>query len=294
MADKQHSAVGTVAQALQWAVAQLSESSSPKLDAEVLLAKVLAKQRSYLFTWPEAELTAAQQQQFSAWVMQRQAGQPMAYLLGEREFWSLPLATNPSTLIPRADTECLVEFVLSLTLPATAHVLDLGTGTGAIALALASERKHWHIQGIDKEAAAIALASANATRLQLPVSFSRSDWFSAITNQGFDLIVSNPPYIDANDVHLQQGDLRFEPRSALVAADAGLADLAAIVAQAPSYLKPRGWLVVEHGWQQAAAVRQLMVQQGFTAVASGCDYGGNERYTYGQCVGQTTEEASNE
>lgn len=271
--------------AIEWAQAQLSSSASARLDAEVLLAHVLNKSRTYLHTWPERELDARQQQQFVELVAARASGKPVAHLTGTREFWSLELLVNDSTLIPRPDTEVLVAKVLQLELPQQAQVLDLGTGTGAIALALKSERPDWSLLALDQSPAAVALAQTNTARLELNLKVMQSDWFSALQSAdagGFDVIVANPPYIAAGDPHLEQGDVRFEPHSALVAEHEGLADLMHIIAQAPRFLNDGGWLVLEHGWQQARACRDYLATAGYTAVASDMDYANLERISYGQ------------
>lgn len=256
--------------------------ATPQLDAEVILTHVLACSRTFLHTWPEKELEAAQLAAAEHLLQQRLSGVPVAHLLGEREFWSLTLKVNASTLIPRPDTECLVERALQLPLPAQARVLDLGTGTGAIALALKSERPNWQVMAVDKSAAAVTLAQDNAQTLGLDVAIRESDWFSQVGPQRFDLIVSNPPYIDAADPHLQQGDVRFEPHSALVADAEGFADLQAIMNAAPDYLNAGGWLLLEHGWQQAEQCRKALQAAGFTQVQSARDYANLERMSLGQ------------
>lgn len=277
----------TIAEALRSHTA-LTESDSPQLDTALLLCHCLQQPRSYLYTWPEKPLTDAQTQQFRTLMSRRRRGEPVAHLLGYREFWSLPLQVSADTLIPRPDTECVVEQALSLLAAESAQsVLDLGTGTGAIALALASERPHWQILGCDVKASAVALAKTNAQRLAMTnVAFQQADWFDGLTDQRFALIVSNPPYIAADDPHLREGDLRFEPSSALVAEQNGLADLQYIVAGAPEYLLPGGWLLLEHGFEQGDAVRELLRRRGYLAVASGDDYGGNQRMSWGQWPGE--------
>lgn len=257
-------------------------SDSARLDAELLLAHVLQQSRTWLYTWSDRVLSAKQQQAADALLARRLAGEPVAYLLGERDFWSLSLNVNPSTLIPRPDTETLVEWALELPLPANSRVLDLGTGTGAIALALASEQPSWKVSGVDFNADAVALAQANAARNQLArVSFMQSDWYSAVSGD-FDLIVSNPPYIDEDDEHLAQGDVRFEPRSALVADNHGLSDLALIIDRAPGFLRANGWLLLEHGYQQADAVCELLRARGFAEVSNRRDLGGQPRISGGR------------
>lgn len=269
----------------QWlslAAARFSQSDSPKRDAEILLSWVTGRARTYLLAFGESQLTPEQLAALEPLAARREQGEPIAYLVGEREFWSLPLSVSPATLIPRPDTECLVEQALAL-LPSTpCRILDLGTGTGAIALALASERPDCAVVGVDIKADAVALARHNAEKLALEnVDFLQSRWFQSLDGK-FTLIASNPPYIDANDPHLSEGDVRYEPQSALVAAAEGMADLADIIRQAPDYLEQGGWLVLEHGWQQAQAVQKHLKKAGFSAVITHKDYGNNDRVTLGQ------------
>ncbi|WP_288429964.1 peptide chain release factor N(5)-glutamine methyltransferase [uncultured Pantoea sp.] len=270
---------------LKQAVATLCGGDSPKRDAEILLGFVTGKSRSWLVAFDETLLTEAQLQQLDVLLARRARGEPVAHLIGEREFWSLPLQVNDATLIPRPDTEILVEQALAHLPESPARVLDMGTGSGAIALAIASERPDCDVIGVDRIPAAVALAQRNAAHLAIPnATFIQSHWFAQITPARFDLIVSNPPYIDANDRHLNEGDVRFEPRSALVAKEAGLADLRLLIEQAINWLQPGGWLLLEHGWQQDEAVRHLMQQHHYLSVATANDYGGNPRVTFGQAA----------
>lgn len=278
----------TIANCLQKS-AQLAElSDSPRLDIEILLTHILQKNRTYLFTWPEQKLTAEQAQKFNEYFARRLTGEPVAHIIGQREFWSLPLMVNNYTLIPRPDTELLVEAALGLFADDESNksrrLLDLGTGTGAIVLALAHEKKSWQCVGVDKELAAVELAEKNRVQLKLSnVKIHQSDWFSVLANEMlFDIIVSNPPYIDPNDEHLSEGDVRFEPLSALIADNNGLADLEFIIAHAPKYLTANGWLLVEHGYDQGAAVRSLFASNQFDQVNTLRDFGGNERVTLGR------------
>ncbi|CAJ1819151.1 MULTISPECIES: peptide chain release factor N(5)-glutamine methyltransferase [Aeromonas] len=267
----------------------LAEGESPRADADVLLCHLLGCRRSYLMTWPERELDAAQQATLQGWLVRRLNGEPIAHLVGEREFWSLPLKVSPATLIPRPDTEVLVEQALTKIPQGPCAVLDLGTGTGAIALALKSERLEVDVWAVDRMADAAALARENSVALGLPIEVRDGSWFEPLGEPDHDetprfaVIVSNPPYIDGADPHLEQGDVRFEPRSALVADDAGLADIRHIVAHAPAYLLTDGWLLLEHGWDQGEAVRQLLRDGGYREVATVRDYGDNDRVTLGLC-----------
>ncbi len=275
-------ALPTIAQWLaksRKALAAVSES--PRLDAEVLLAQVLQQDRGYLFTWPERELSPPQFEQAQGYLERRKTGEPVAYILGEREFWSLPLYCDASTLIPRPDTEVLVELVLALLPENTQRILDLGTGTGALALALAYECKNCQVDAVDFSSSAVALAEKNRQRLGLTnVRCMQSDWFSSAEGI-YEVIVANPPYIDKQDSHLTQGDVAFEPRSALVADDSGLADLQRIIACAPKFLAEGGLLALEHGYTQAPEVRDLFQRNGYKEVNTKKDYGGNDRVTYG-------------
>lgn len=275
----------SVAALLQDAIAVL-EGASPtaRLDAEILLCGIIGRERTWLRTFPEALVDEDKAQQFQALVARRRAGEPVAYLTGKRGFWTLDLAVGPQTLIPRPDTELLVEAALALggTAPGL-QVLDLGTGSGAIALALAAERPGWQVTAVDFSPGALAMAEANAESHDLKnVRFLQSNWFEAVAGQQFGLIVSNPPYIAANDPHLSAGDLRFEPLTALVSGEDGLNDIRRIVAQAPAYLATPGWLAFEHGYDQGEACRQLLAEQGFAEVETRRDLGDQERVTLGR------------
>lgn len=274
----------TLAGALEWASSQLHKiSDTPKLDAEVILLHIIHKQRGHLYTWPDERLTSDQATAFGEMVARRLLGTPIAHIVGEREFWSLPFMVNPTTLIPRPDTEILVETALNLPLAESARVLDLGTGTGAIALSLAYEKPEWKITAVDKIIEAVALAKANRAHLKLPqVEIVQSDWFDSVGSYDFNLIVSNPPYIDETDEHLSQGDVRFEPQSALTAGEEGFADLYHIASCARDYLTPGGYLLLEHGFGQAIQLRDKMIELGYENVATVRDFGSNDRCTVGR------------
>ena len=270
--------------ALRQARERLSASPSASLDAQVLLCHVLARPSSYLFTWPERELDAQQQQRFLDLLTRREQGEPVAHLTGEREFFGRRFSVTADTLIPRPDTETLVELALQLGPAGPARVVDLGTGTGAIGLSLALERPQWQVSLTDLSAAALSVAESNARQLGARVTLQQGSWLEGCHGP-FDLIVSNPPYIDPADHHLEEGDVRFEPRSALVADQRGLADLATIITQASTRLVAGGWLLLEHGYQQGGEVRALMEVGGFDAVRSERDLGGNERVSLGRRLG---------
>lgn len=271
---------------LQQAISALQGGDSPRRDAEILLGHVTGKARTTILAFDETELTAPQAETLAQLLARRVNGEPVAHLVGTREFWSLPLFVSPATLIPRPDTECLVEQALAR-LPSTpCRILDLGTGTGAVALALASERPDCTLTAVDYVADAVALAQRNADNLGINnVTILQSDWFSALGEQRFAMIVSNPPYIDEQDEHLAQGDVRFEPKTALVAGDNGLADLAHIIIQGRAWLEPGGYMLLEHGWKQGAAVRELFTSAGYLQAETCRDYGDNDRLTLAQWPG---------
>lgn len=273
---------------------------SYRLDAELLLAHSLQVSRTYLFTWSDKLLDSQQQLAFETLLQQRLQGRPIAHLLGEREFWGLNLKVTADTLIPRPDSETLVEAVLELHQHAqssssssgtklenktdqTWSILDLGTGSGAIALALKSECPLCSVTAVDFSEKALQVASENALNLQLDVDFLQSDWFSAIkATQLFDCIVSNPPYIEEADPHLLEGDVRFEPITALTSGQDGLEDIRKITNQAWSFLKPNGWLLIEHGYHQAESVAEIFKIDHYSNVRGIKDLGGNPRVTLGQ------------
>lgn len=264
---------------------ELPESPTARLDIELLLAAALGKSRSYLHTWPERIVPSEAANAFAAFIRRRQAGEPIAYILGQQGFWKLDLEVAAHTLIPRPETELLVEAAVQLLPTRSARVLDLGTGSGAIALALASECSAWQVTGVDRIAEAVALAERNRVRLNLGnARVLESHWFSALHGERFDLIVSNPPYIASTDPHLSAGDVRFEPASALVAGEDGLDDLRLIIGQAPAHLNPGGWLLLEHGYDQAPVVRELLAQHDFEQIESRIDLGGHERITLGRLL----------
>ena len=262
---------------------QEAGSSSPQIDADVLLCHSLDKPRSFLFTWPDKLLTEAELVGFEALLARRLSGEPVAYITGTREFWSLPLKVSPSTLIPRPDTERLVELALEKIPTSGGAVLDLGTGTGAIALAIASERPDCDVTGIDLRSEAAELASDNGRTLEIKnACFLTGSWYTPLeTTQRFSVIVSNPPYIDETDPHLSQGDVRFEPKSALVAPEKGLGDLRTISEQGREFLQEGGWLLMEHGYEQGKAVRQILLDLGYEHVSTAQDYADLDRVTLG-------------
>lgn len=272
----------TVAKLVVYGQQILSPSSdSAKLDTEILLCFVLDKPKSFLLTWPNHKLSSEQAAHFSDLMSRRIQGEPIAYITKLREFWSLPLQVSPATLIPRPDTEVLVEAILLRHQIDNARCLDLGTGTGAIALALASEQPRWDITGVDYSLDAVELAQSNATRLALTqVEFYQSNWFDKVAKEpGFDIIVSNPPYIDEHDHHLAVGDVKFEPKTALVAADNGLADIKLIAQHARDFLVPGGYLYIEHGFEQSASVQSIFSALGYDNIQTIQDYNDNDRVT---------------
>lgn len=280
----------TVQQWLQTARQQLAQFVPPdeaSMEAQILLMHVLSVNRAWLIAHATDNLTDMFIPKVESLLQRRLQGEPVAHILGSREFFGLVLKVTPDTLIPRPDTETLVEAALEK-INGRMRVLDLGTGTGAIALAIAKHAPACEVVAVDASASALAVAAENAATLQLSnVQFLASNWFAALHASKFDLIVSNPPYIESNDPHLQQGDLRFEPMSALASGVDGLQDIRQIIAQAPDYLHAGGWLMLEHGYNQAEAVQQLLHAAGLQQIQTLHDLGGNPRVTLAQR--QTTE-----
>lgn len=252
------------------------DSDSPRLDAELLLCRALDKPRSYLFSWPEHQPSNAQVAEFKSLLARRVHGEPIAHILEEQEFWSHLFKVTADTLIPRGDTEVLVEQALAqLPKDAECQIADLGTGTGCIAISIALERPHWQVTAVDKSPAALAVAQGNADRLEASnVRCVESSWCDALGEQQFDLIVSNPPYIREQDEHLAQGDVRFEPRSALTAGSDGLEDIRIIAKQAKSHLKANGLLLLEFGYDQARVVADILKAEGFVQLQEHLDIAG--------------------
>jgi release factor glutamine methyltransferase len=254
------------------------------IEARILLAHVVARDRAWLAAHGDSELTSDQEKTFAALARRRHGGEPIAYLTGRREFYGLDLEITPDVLIPRPETELLVELALMRIGKAeTARVLDLGSGSGAVALAIASQRAAVHVLGADISSAAVALARRNAERLRIAnTEFIESDWFERVPQGEFALIAANPPYVAETDPHLSEGDLRFEPAGALRGGADGLRAIRAIVANASGYLASAGWLLFEHGHDQADAVQTLLRDAGFTDVGSRRDLAGIARVTFGR------------
>lgn len=265
------------------ASSRLNTDEAP-LDARLLLQHFLNTNRAWLIAHADDTLTPTQYAAFDALLQRRINGEPIAHILGTREFFGLPLKVTPDTLIPRPDTETLVEQALAIiTQQSSYQVLDLGTGTGAIALAIAKNRPLAHVTAVDFSERALAIAKENAELLAIHnVTFLHSHWFSALSNKRFDVIVSNPPYIAENDPHLSQGDVRFEPKSALTSGVDGLDDIRHIIEQAPQHLNPNGWLLLEHGYDQAQAVADLLAQAHFIEIGHALDLAGIQRVTFGR------------
>lgn len=255
----------------------------PASEARLLLGALLGCSTAQIAAYPERVLAPGIAARFADLLERRVAGEPVAYLLGTREFFGRDFRVTPAVLIPRPETELIVELVLArvTTNDGTPRILDLGTGSGVLAVTLALELPGARLTAVDRSAEALDIARVNAAALGAPVDFIESDWFAAVDGRGFDFVVSNPPYIPVDDPHLAEGDVRFEPTGALASGQAGLDDLARIVAGAPAFLMPGGWLMMEHGYDQAASVRALLAGAGFDAVASARDLAGIERVSYG-------------
>jgi release factor glutamine methyltransferase len=260
------------------------DAHDARLEAQLLLQSALNIDRAWLIVHEQDALQADLQAQYQALLLRRLGGEPIAYILGRREFYGLDLEVSAATLIPRPDTETLVEAALAK-IPVNKNIeaLDLGTGTGAIALAIANHRQNAVVTGVDASEEALAVAQNNASRLAIAnAHFLLSNWFSALDQQRFDVIVSNPPYIELNDVHLTQGDLRFEPLTALASGQDGLDDIRSIISDSLLHLKPQGWLMLEHGYKQAQAVREFMAENGLVTIETLQDLAGNDRVTLGK------------
>ncbi len=273
----------TIKEILEQAKEDLSFSSdTPLLDAEVLLAEALSVPRSYLFAYPEHKVSFSQKKHFDRWVEQRKQKTPVAYLIGYKEFWSMDLIVTRDTLIPRPETELLVDLVLEQERADTEKIIaDLGTGSGAIALAIAHERPHWEIHATDQSEKALEVAKFNAKRLDLPnVIFHQGNWCEALPAKiKFDFIVSNPPYIAPHDPHVLSGNLRDEPRSALISEENGLSDIKQIIDAARHHLKPGGGLLLEHGFQQASEIRRIFENLDYSDTNTYQDIAGLDRIT---------------
>ena len=267
----------------QLRAATLEDSAATAaLDAQLLLAHALGTTRGRLLSHPELAVEAPAAERYAVLIARRAAGEPLAYLTGTRDFWSLRLTVSPAVLVPRPETELLVERALRLRPAPQAQVADLGTGSGAVALALASERPCWQVTATDVSAEALAVARANATRLGIALEFRQGSWFEPLAGSRFDLLVSNPPYVAADDPAMTNGALAHEPRLALTPGADALACLRAIVRGAPQHLVHGGWLVLEHGAQQGEQVRAELVLAGFGYVRSHRDLAGHERVTEAQ------------
>jgi release factor glutamine methyltransferase len=271
------------AQRLRISAAAQGPGATPDLDAELLLVHILGTSRARLRSHPEEAASAAQSRRYTELLERRATGEPLAYVIGRRDFWSLRLTVTPAVLVPRPETELLVERALALRHEEFGRVVDLGTGSGAIALTLASERPGWQVAATDVSEEALAIARTNAESLDLKrVQFLHGSWFEPLVGRTFDLIVSNPPYVAEDDPAMQDPALRHEPRGALTPGGDGMGSLRAIIAAAPDYLERDGWLLLEHGSDQAAEVTRELVARGLRHVRSHRDLAGHERMTEAQ------------
>ncbi|QIQ41775.1 MAG: peptide chain release factor N(5)-glutamine methyltransferase [Buchnera aphidicola (Microlophium carnosum)] len=267
---------------IQESIKKLSDVDNPKNEAEFLLSYVSKRTRSFIISSDNIELTQKEYEYLEYLIYRRSLGEPIAYIIKEKEFWSLSLCVSYDTLIPRPDTEILVEQVLSKIDSHSISILDLGTGCGAISLALASICSHWNIIGIDKSEKALTIARINANKLNIKnVTFFYSNWFSKI-HQKFNIIVSNPPYVSEKEIIFFKKDIFFEPFDALISDNNGLSDIANIIKKAQNYLLCGGWLLIEHGWKQKTEVQYLFKKYNFFEITSYQDYGGNDRVTIGK------------
>jgi release factor glutamine methyltransferase len=271
------------ARRLRISAAAQGPGATPDLDAELLLVHILGTSRARLRSHPEEAASAAQSKRYTELIERRATGEPLAYVIGRRDFWSLRLTVTPAVLVPRPETELLVERALALRHEEFGRVVDLGTGSGAIALTLASERPGWQVAATDVSEEALAIARSNAESLDLKrVQFFQGSWFEPLVGRTFDLIVSNPPYVAEDDPAMHDPALRHEPRGALTPGGDGMASLRAIIAVAPDYLERDGWLLLEHGSNQAAEVTRELVARGLRHVRSHRDLAGHERMTEAQ------------
>ncbi len=261
-------------------------TDTPRLDAELLLLEALKKERSYLYTWPELDISEDQLMNAQQLLQRRQNGEPVAYILGRRDFWDFRVEVSPATLIPRPETELLVELALQRFAPdSNLDIADLGTGSGILAIALAREFSKSKVSAVDLSEAALEVAKRNAEVLHVDnIDFFGGSWFASLHDKRFDLVISNPPYIEDEDHHLQQADVRFEPRSALASGADGLDDIRIIAVQVMDHLKPDGVLAVEHGFQQGAKVREIFSAAGFVQVETLQDLQGHDRVTVGSRI----------
>lgn len=273
-----------IRQTLQQATSILAESSpTAELDAQVLLTFVLNCNTAHLAAWPEKDLDTQQNTLYQQLVQQRSHGTPVAHLTGSREFWSLNFLVNDSTLIPRPETETLIEFMLEQFADETRlKLLDMGTGTGAIAISIAKEKPHWEIFASDISEQVLVLATKNNQNQQTDIRLIQSDWFSGITENNFDIIISNPPYISSDDPHLSQGDVRFEPASALSSGKTGMDDIEHLCQHAKNYLSKNGWLIIEHGYNQKQLVADCFTENGYIEITQRKDLSGHTRMTAGK------------
>ncbi|URJ33019.1 peptide chain release factor N(5)-glutamine methyltransferase [Candidatus Blochmannia vicinus] len=270
---------------LYWASLNLNKSMSPKRDAEIILEKVTNKSRAQLLAFGETLLKNDAIIQLKSLISRRKKGEPIAYIIGSKEFWSLDFKVAPGVFIPRSDTECLVKNVLDLLYKPRLNVLDLGTGVGTIALALSSERPNWSITGVDCQRQALAIACQNKIFLNLKnVKFMYGNWFRHLAGEKFNLIVSNPPYIDKHDPCLRISDMNFEPKNALISRKSGLEDLTVICKLSSQHLHQNGWLFLEHGWDQGKYIRTLFYKFGFDHIHTIRDYYHYERVTFGTWI----------